>query len=64
MASPLSEILQVESMNAADKPSFASLLERLHAAGYSGAVTFHFHLGHPKTVEFQQRPVRVELART
>ena len=51
---------QLLTMNQADPPSFAELLERLYAAKFQGPVVLHFAGGLPRTVEFPQ-PVKMTL---
>ncbi len=64
MPSPLEASFEqfLHTLNATEEPSFALILQVLHDAKFSGAVTVHCHQGVPKIVEMG-RPIRIDLTR-
>ena len=63
MPSPLEAFnALLESLNSAEEPSFALILDLLHRTRYSGGVTVHCANGVPQHVEFG-RPVKIDLTR-
>ncbi len=52
----------LETMNAAEAPTFHTVLDMLYATKFSGAVTLHCYNGEPRILEMG-KPIRVDLTR-
>jgi hypothetical protein len=63
MPSPLEAFqVMIESLNSAEEPSFALILDLLYRTKYSGGITVHCDRGVPQHVEFG-RPMKIDLTR-